>query len=71
MKVVAFADQLDYDNSGDFVKCMYCEKKMLIGKGRERCPECGTVGMLDWIDNEHQECSIEEIEKMGYEVVVK
>lgn len=70
-KVIVYADQLDYDNAGDFVKCMHCEKKMLIEKGIDRCPECGTVGMLTWADKKHQECSVEELEQMGYEVEVR
>ena len=69
-KVIVYADQLNADGIGDFVQCVNCGALLLVGIGEEVCPKCKDE-MFVWVDNEHQECSIEELEKMGYEVEVR
>lgn len=36
--------------SGDLVRCISCEKLMLVNNGENRCPECKRNGVLMWAD---------------------
>lgn len=69
-KVIVYADQLDADGIGDFVKCLNCGALLLVVIGEDTCPKCKDE-MLTWADKKHQECSVEELEQMGYEVEVR
>ena len=51
-----------YAETGDFVFCTYCGKKMLLPRGADKCPECKKVGHLSWIDGEPEEVnSVEQL----------
>lgn len=63
--VKAYTDCLNIDGYGDLVRCSDCGKLMLIQPGGTSCKECGS-GNLQWVDEEHQECSIGELEQLGY-----
>ena len=40
---------------GDHVHCNYCDKTMLLPIGAGKCPECGAIGCLMWVDDNMQE----------------
>ncbi len=63
--VRVYADSLSADRRGDFVRCSDCGGLMLVQLGGTVCRECER-GNLQWADEEHQECSIEELEQLGY-----
>lgn len=35
--------------------CCYCERRVLVERGADRCPLCGFIGALSWIDGEEEE----------------
>jgi len=47
--------------SGDHVHCNNCGQTMLLPHGADKCPICGFVGCLSWVDNEKQEADIADI----------
>ena len=63
--VYVYPQLLNEDGYGDFVMCTDCEKLMLTKIGGTDCIECGSEN-LQWADEEHQECSIEELRQLGY-----
>lgn len=63
--VRVYTDCLNSDGYGDFVRCMDCGELMLMQFGGTACGSCESEN-LSWADENHQECSIEELENMGY-----
>lgn len=63
--VKVYEDCLNADGYGDFVKCCDCGSLMLMQTGGTACGECESEN-LQWADEEHQECNVEELEQMGY-----
>lgn len=47
---------------GDIVRCCNCGKVMLVPYAADKCPECGSVDTMGWIDDE-QESSIDKLEQ--------
>ncbi len=39
----------------DYVKCTYCGKQSLVATGSDVCPQCGTDGSLQWVDENDPE----------------
>lgn len=37
-------------DSGDWVKCNWCDKIMLLPSGAEKCPKCNKEGCLAWMN---------------------
>lgn len=51
-----------YTDTGDFVFCTNCGKKMLLPQGADKCPECKKIGHLSWTDGEPEEVnSVEQL----------
>lgn len=50
---------------GDFVCCSNCGELLLVDIGTETCPNCNKAA-LSWVDSEHQEVTVDELEKEGY-----
>ena len=46
---------------GDWVKCTFCGKTMLVPYGADMCPECTCEGSLQWVDDSKQEATIETV----------
>lgn len=46
---------------GDWVRCNQCEAIMLLPCGADQCPECCGCGTLSWVDNDKQECNVDEL----------
>lgn len=65
--VKVYTDSLNADGYGDFVRCLDCGELMLIQLGGTACGNCGSENLI-WADEEHQECSIEDLEMLGYVV---
>lgn len=63
--VRVYTDCLNADGYGDFVRCSDCGKLMLMQLGGTACGNCESEN-LEWADEEHQECNVEELEQMGY-----
>lgn len=63
--VKVYTECLNADGIGDFVRCSDCRELMLMQLGGTACGNCEGEN-LQWADEEHQECSIEELELMGY-----
>ncbi len=63
--VRVYTDCLNTDGRGDFVRCSDCGELMLMQLGGTTCRECESEN-LQWADEKHQECSIEELEQLGY-----
>lgn len=63
--VRVYTDCLNADGRGDFVRCSDCGELMLMQLGGTVCGECESKN-LQWADEVHQECSIEELERLGY-----
>lgn len=63
--VKVYTDCLDLDGIGDFVRCSDCGELMLMQIGGTACGVCESEN-LQWADEEHQECSIENLKQLGY-----
>ena len=50
---------------GDFVCCSNCGELLLVDIETETCPNCNKAA-LSWVDSEHQEVTVDELEKEGY-----
>lgn len=46
---------------GDWVHCNQCGATMLLPCGADQCPECCGCGTLSWVDDNRQECDIDEL----------
>lgn len=46
---------------GDLVHCNQCGATMLLPCGAGQCPECCGCGTLSWVDDNRQECDIDEL----------
>lgn len=47
---------------GDWIKCSYCERIMLAPHGTDKCPECGKVSGLAWVDESRQEMDVKDLD---------
>ncbi|MFR2774831.1 MAG: hypothetical protein ACLTBR_03260 [Anaerostipes sp.] len=65
--VKVYTDSLNENGIGDFVRCIDCGELMLMQIGGTICRNCISWN-LEWVDGEHQECSIEDLKSMGYTV---
>lgn len=66
MEIVrVYTDCLNEEGYGDFVRCMDCGELMLMQFGGTACGECEGEN-LEWVDEDHEEWSIEELEQAGY-----
>lgn len=63
--VKVYADLLDGNDRGDFIRCSDCGELMLIQLGGTTCCKCKSEN-LQWVDEECQECTIEELKQNGY-----
>ena len=63
--VKVYTECLNEDGVGDFVRCSDCGELMLMQVGGTACGNCESEN-LQWADEEHQECSTEELESMEY-----
>lgn len=59
-----YTKELNADGYGDFVKCSDCERKMLIGLGKEIFLSCSSRN-LTWAD-ESAEHTAESSRQLGY-----
>lgn len=53
-KIILYSD-LNYTRVADYVECNNCGRKMLLPVGADKCPECGSVGCLEWADTVFEE----------------
>lgn len=44
----------------DHVKCCNCETELLVDLGEDKCPNCGFVGALAWVNPDNPEVDTEE-----------
>lgn len=65
--VAVYTSCLNLDGYGDFVRCIDCGELMLMRLGDTVCRRCGSEN-LQWADEEHQECSTADLERMGFVV---
>ncbi len=35
--------------------CCNCEQRVMVERGEDRCPLCGFIGALSWVDGEEEE----------------
>lgn len=66
--VLVYTDCLDVNGKGDFIICTDCNSLELIQIGGTACGVCEGEN-LQWADENHQECTIEELKQMGYIVM--
>ena len=66
--VKVYTECLNADGYGDFVRCNDCGMLMLMQIGGMACENCESEN-LEWVDAEHQECSVEELKQLGYVIV--
>jgi hypothetical protein len=61
-----------YAGSGDFVRCNYCDKILLVPTGADKCPLCYYEGALAWADESCMETTRAELENSGkYEMIAQ
>lgn len=65
--VSVYSNALNANKLGDFVRCSDCGALQLIKLGGDTCAKCGNEN-LQWADNDHMECTAEELEQMGYTI---
>jgi hypothetical protein len=56
---------LVYTDSGDFVSCTWCSRKMIVPTGADKCPHCYCEGSLSWGEDERQEVNYSDLENEG------
>ena len=57
MKATIFKN-LSYGNYGDHVICNDCGKEMIVPIGTEICPCCGSVGCMEWANQNEPEVEL-------------
>lgn len=48
---------------GDFIECTNCGERMVVPTGVDTCPFCHADGCNMWVDEEHQEVDVNDIER--------